>query len=274
MSYTFGIELEIVGMSQDAAARVINGAGFAARVEGYNHTTRPHWKVTTDASIHGRGGACEVVSPVLNTSDLSEAQAVVRALAAAGARVNESTGTHVHLGAQDMTGGDLSALWANWCAAQSATDLLVSPSRRVGGSGYRWARRYAQGETGDVRGGLESYGINYRYRPDDFRARYRALNLRAMMAHGTVEFRQHQGSLNASKLGAWVQYLAALADYSRLGRDITVDVEGIEPWDELAPIWNLSNTSAVLAVLSEHGGLSQRAGDYLNARAAAFAETV
>ena len=48
-------------------------------MEGYNHTTRPYWKIVTDASVSHEG--LEIVSPVLKGQDgLNQLEKVLKAL--------------------------------------------------------------------------------------------------------------------------------------------------------------------------------------------------
>ena len=255
MSYTFGIELEIVGMSQDAAARVLRNAGIAAQSEHYNHSTRGHWKVTTDASVHGRGGGCEVVSPILNTDDLTEMQRAVRALHAAGGRVNSTTGTHVHIGAGDMEPTARALMFANWRALHDATDLLVAQSRREGGAAYRWCKRY-DASTAELFQDELACG-NTRLSQD----RYRSLNVVPLSTYGTFEVRLHQGSLNASKLSAWVRYIAAHADAAAAGYSAP-SISGL----------SLHSTDMAVAWAVACGNLAQQSAGYLLQRAAEFAD--
>ena len=60
----FGIEIEAFGVSTYRVQDALRAAGLNAEVEGYNHITRSHWKITSDASINGRN-AFELVSPIL-----------------------------------------------------------------------------------------------------------------------------------------------------------------------------------------------------------------
>ena len=69
---TFGIEIECVFPNIESVHNFINdvnsNTSLLVRDSGYTHTTTPHWKVVTDASIHssarGRVGR-EIVSPIL-----------------------------------------------------------------------------------------------------------------------------------------------------------------------------------------------------------------
>ena len=41
----FGIEIEAYNCSRERLARELRESGIEVVVEGYNHTTRPHWKL-------------------------------------------------------------------------------------------------------------------------------------------------------------------------------------------------------------------------------------
>ena len=62
----FGIEIETAGITKERAAKVLRLVGLQVAIEGYNHTTRNHWKIVSDASVQG---GFEVVSPVLHGED-------------------------------------------------------------------------------------------------------------------------------------------------------------------------------------------------------------
>lgn len=102
-AHTFGIEIECYRLTAQEAARALRNAGLDARAEMYNHTTRPYWKVVTDASVqdnrgrnsHSGAKACEVVSPVIR--DTAVIATVCKALANAGAKVNKTCGLHPDL---------------------------------------------------------------------------------------------------------------------------------------------------------------------------------
>ncbi|MBP3359041.1 MAG: amidoligase family protein, partial [Opitutales bacterium] len=80
---TFGIELEIVHSNKTKLRKAIISRGIACSIEGYNHITRRHWKIVTDASVHG---GYELVSPVLKGAEgLNEVKLVCEALEEVGA---------------------------------------------------------------------------------------------------------------------------------------------------------------------------------------------
>ena len=60
----FGIEIEAYNCSRERLARELRESGIEVVVEGYNHTTRPHWKLVTDSSLNGND-TFVLVSPIL-----------------------------------------------------------------------------------------------------------------------------------------------------------------------------------------------------------------
>ncbi|MBR1806541.1 MAG: amidoligase family protein, partial [Selenomonadaceae bacterium] len=67
------------------------------------------WTVMSDSSIRATDTTkrCELVTPILHWSDIETLQQIVRELRHAGARVNETCGMHVHIGASDMTAAQI-----------------------------------------------------------------------------------------------------------------------------------------------------------------------
>lgn len=104
----FGIELEMHGATAQRVARELTAAGVPTVAEGYNHTTRSHWKVVTDSSIRDGAGrttpyGLELVSPILQGEDgLRQVRTVCEVVTRLGLKVNESTGFHVHDGVSDF----------------------------------------------------------------------------------------------------------------------------------------------------------------------------
>jgi len=234
-SRTFGIELEIVGITQEAAAAAINATGLVARVESYNHARRTWWKVTTDSSVKEvRNGVtvsgCEVVSPVLAGSEgLAQVEKVCKALEAAGARVNKTCGMHVHVGAGDLTVKQIATAVKLWVKHEDRVNQLISPSRRgYDATGYQpsyfcrdnlytltggvhqadWTQVFARidrcrtiDQLCDLFGG--QYGGE---------TRYHKLNLVSYFRHSTIEVRCHQGTVNAEKACQWIKFCLGLVD--------------------------------------------------------------
>lgn len=95
----FGVEVEAYNCTRERLARELADAGIEVAVEGYNHTTRSHWKLVTDGSLEGNN-TFELVSPILvGEAGLKELEKVCWVLELCDVKVNESCGLHVHIDA-------------------------------------------------------------------------------------------------------------------------------------------------------------------------------
>jgi hypothetical protein len=209
---TFGVEIEFFGITQEVANNALLGAGLNSAIEQYNHDARPWWKVTTDASVTntgtGLGRGLEVVSPILSReqgfNDLGKA---VKALLDAGAKIDKTCGIHVHIGADGMNGGDIIRLIELYTINGSHIDGVIAQSRH----NTCWAKKYNNAGVSNLRSQLSGLSggepLRRAMRNID---RYYAVNASSYLRHGTIEFRQHQGSLNAEKIASWVKFVMSL----------------------------------------------------------------
>jgi Putative amidoligase enzyme len=236
---TFGIEIEGIGASREAIARAIEAAGVPCMVEGYNHYTRTFWKIVTDGSIEtggqrGRVGF-EVVSPVLSGEEgLAQVRKVMDAIASTGATVNKSCGLHVHIGARDFSLRELRNIAKNYVIFEDFFDAIMPPSRRASANQYIKSNRRAMG--GDYSNAaakracekldgcrtvdeiIEATCPNPLGWGRNRAGRYYKLNLTAFWAHGTVEFRQHSGTVEADKACAWIELLLQFVNRAAITR--------------------------------------------------------
>lgn len=245
----FGVEIEYIG-DNHSVEREMTARGLICNVEGYNHQIRRNtWKIVTDASV---SGGYELVSPPLSGQDgLNQLEKACEALAAGGARVSRACGLHVHHDVSDLDAPAFGRLARGWSRNQSATDRLVAASRRSS----QWAQPLEEHEVRHiealasmedqvVRSHLSGYRIN----------RYRSLNVACYPRYGTVEIRQHQGTLNFKKIAAWMAYGQAFIAAAQAGEIAVAD-----------------NVGALLDEFSSAGHLTADQATYLNARAAHFA---
>ncbi len=232
----FGVEIEMnYGpnlFSKADVARVLTTAGINAIEEGYNHDARPYWKIVHDGSVN-RG--CEVVSPILEgEAGIEELKKVAATLAASGATVDKTTGLHVHLDARTWSVRDFKRVLKSWVTNERAIDMIVAPSRR--GSANQYCKSVLA-RLGNDHGYYDANTlINNPDRVELVRKafdhidtartigdlkslmsydRYQKVNLEAHGRHGTIEFRQHQGSLNAEKIEMWVRLLSGLVETAK-----------------------------------------------------------
>lgn len=236
---TFGIEIECIGLNTSAATQALRTAGVQCVDEGYDHTTRSTWKVVPDGSLTGRGGTCEVVSPILRGTDgLTEVRTVMSILRAAGAKVNESCGMHIHIGAEALTQEHQVRMIIAYGKWQGAFTGWIR-ERRING---RWARiRTAQswahladrwGTTSDRR--IFAHSLDRLY----------AFNAAAYHRHGTFEMRAHHGSLNGTNACAWIALHIAFAEACRMRLGFDTFAHNTNTATHGAAYWDANNDPA------------------------------
>jgi len=214
----FGVEIEtaVSGPSIPQIARALNEAGIPTANEGYNHTTMSIWKVVPDGST-----GPEVVSPPLKGQDgLDQIKAVCDVLNAIGCRVNRSTGIHVHHDFEDATVTKMKSVLFLYAKAQVLTNALLPTRVTVSNGNGRFTGYANQLSLSMIEAGAQRvnsmysrsrYGDRTRFFASNVLSgedhpRYHTVNSQAFLGHGTIEFRQHSGSLNAQKIQSWVVF--------------------------------------------------------------------
>ena len=234
-AYKFGVEIEFTGATTQTVAdemqTLLAGTGIAVYREGYNHSTRNHWKVTTDATVtenrnyrDGSGYGGELVSPVLHgEAGLAELKAVLDALNEVdgrAVRVDRRCGVHVHLSWDGMTTDHVKEVYKRYAQYEADIDAWMAPSRR--GNNSRWCASIATNNSQGLRDVAAHTGTLSGMA--NLCGRYYKVNLQSLSRYGTVEFRQHGGSTEFEKIGAWVKFLMGFVEASkttRTGTDIT-----------------------------------------------------
>ena len=207
---TFGIEIEFKTDRRSAEiAAALNDAGIRTVAEHYNHQSRDHWKVVTDASV---SGGLELVSPILPYGEEAFAQieTVSRVLIRLGVRVDRQCGLHVHHGAEGMTDTQIAKTVAIYAKFETAIDRMMPTSRRGRGNIYC--------NTLNIRGTWKDSvaAINACRTRDELLAllpsRYVKVNVQSLLRHGTIEFRHHSGTVEATKIVSWVKMTRAILE--------------------------------------------------------------
>lgn len=215
---TYGVEIEFKSrMSRaDIAAQVrAHGIDCLATSYNYNHSTSARWVVTSDASVYG---GWELVSPPMKGLDgLRQVRSVCEALDAIGATVDRSCGLHVHHDASDLNRKNIKDLLNFYIRWEPVIDLLMPPSRRGNENTYckslaRWGESLGRQNTisavNGLRGSIENFNGT----------RYTKLNLESLNRFGTIEFRQHSGTTENSKIGSWIVLTQTFVERAKLGR--------------------------------------------------------
>ena len=220
----FGIEIEAYNCTREKLASELRAAGIDVAVEGYNHTTRNHWKLVTDSSLTGNN-TFELVSPVLEgEAGLKELEKVCWVLEFCDVKVNDSCGLHIHMDAADFDLQTWKNLALSYKHLERVIDSFMPQSRRQnyyckGLSSISTADIQAAQNINDLRA---AFGNN----------RYRKVNLEAYARHRTVEFRQHSGTTNFTKMENWVRFLNGLITFAKSGIAANTSLENIPFLDE------------------------------------------
>lgn len=239
-SLRFGAELETIGLADRTAAEIIRtivgGSVPTLTTSGPSgwETTMADgrkWKAVYDGSIHGNsGGACEIVSPILTWSDMDTVQNIVRALRAAGGRVNESCGMHVHVdGAAFKTSPakvrNLMALAYRW-------EPVAINIARVLQNRTEWCRTLdtalvdrfrtrSPRNMNDLASAWYGFGDATTRRAHYDQSRYRWINVHALFDKGTIEFRLFNGTLHAGHVKANILFALGMAACALSSRSIS-----------------------------------------------------
>lgn len=227
--FTFGCEIEISrgGASAADCYAALRAAGIKAEHHRSAHLPRSNpqsWVVCPDGSCAG-----EIVSPILRGQDgLALLAKVCDTLLAAGATVDTSCGLHVHVGARNvLTIGQLQNLAKMFLRHEAAFDQILPPSRRNGSN--RFCQRQGPSQfvgsndpasrlaladklaAIDNARNVEALAriMNGGYEPGSAYTghRYFSLNFQAWMRIGTLEFRQHSGTVESRKVVEWVKLI-------------------------------------------------------------------
>ena len=237
---TFGVEIEftIRNTSPDEVAETLANY-HNVRFESYNHDTRPHWKIVSDSSC-----GYELVSPILRGQEgLDEMKHIIDMLEQTeGVSVNRECGVHVHVHMENYNPFQIGNVLKYWSKYENEIDMVLPQSRRshVGARGNSYCQGLAQ-MFNSVR---RDYGTQFDSREQArtqlfkeigklqkqwkdgnlsdhrtmngymrlFNTRYVTVNLESYARYGTLEFRQHSGSLNSEKIANWVCFVTNLVD--------------------------------------------------------------
>ena len=200
---TFGVEIEFFlgrsrrrGAHAEEVAQAVKNQGVECRVEGYNHTTRPHWEIVTDVSVSYEG--LEIVSPILKGQEgLEELEKVLKGLREAGAKVDKTCGIHIHHDASDFTLRTFKNIYGMYARYEDCIDELMAKSRRGSDNIYCLSPRTNLEQLQNAKSVDE---IIDRIYP----SRYIKLNCQSYRRIGTIEFRQHGGSTEFEKISNWI----------------------------------------------------------------------
>lgn len=211
----FGIEIEFyspksISDTITALRRKVRGLSIGDYGTG--------WRIVRDGSLadinnfHGM----ELVSPVLDTDNAANLRMVRKlcaALQAMGGTVNNCCGLHVHVDGNDLSVEQVKTIFHRYTKFEGMIDLMV-PANRRGNNVY-----YTKGGANIINDveNCQTMSALQRVLPD----RYYKVNLHALQRHGTIEFRQHSGSINGDTILNWVEFLTSFIEASKQSTVLT-----------------------------------------------------
>ena len=239
-SLNFGVEVEFTGITRISAANIVSRVldGETRHIGGTydayssDDSQGRTWKVMRDNSIFaerkqrdghrigaGQAYKCELVTPILQYSDIETLQEIIRELRKNGAVTNKSCGIHVHVGAESFGPRQLTNIcrifytWEdliykaikcddehrnlNYCKKTdyNLIAFLKEKNETIEDIHFAW---------------YEDYSPHHEAQHYDD-SRYHGLNLHAYFTKKTVEFRCFNSELHAGKVKAYIQFCLAMA---------------------------------------------------------------
>lgn len=234
---TFGVEIEMTGITREAAARVcasVMGEGSSVVYEGTYYKVWTcidrqgrKWKFVSDASIHTTGGSdtsTELNTPPLTYgADMEKLQELVRALRRAGGKTGAAynCGIHVHVSGKGHTPQSI----INLINLFYSNDELVRKSLGITDDRQHWCQPINKNLVDNVKGKktfeaiedawYETFNANYGRREHYNNSRYHILNLHRFFCtlgrpDNTVEVRAFNATLHAGEVRSYVLLVLAM----------------------------------------------------------------
>ncbi len=234
---TFGVEIECIVPYSKAAERqgLAWDRWLAASLEemtgmpfNRGQYSGEQWGIKSDGSLNTAGLdrsrtwlALEVVSPVLRPADgYEKLTKVCNALISLGTKVNASCGLHVHIGAVDLNAGERRNLLSQFIRYERFFDLILPASRRT--TKYAASMRSKISATRNASTKAAEHAILRLLAAKTeaevnalFAANHHDRMANALGEHGTIEFRQHSGTINPEKVVNWVQLVSAFFEKAK-----------------------------------------------------------
>lgn len=222
----FGIEIELhCNGGQSAVANAMEEQGLTAIAMSYGqhrHAGYDAWHVTTDGSLGSYSTGVEVVSPPMKgESAFEQIEKLGKALKNCGATVARNCGFHVHVEAQEMVNecGWATTLMKLFMKYEHVLDAIQPPSRKNNNNQYCKTMRKGSGLAETFKR-FGRYSETSRFWGEQYGDKYMKLNLNPLYRQGTVEFRHHSGTVEASKIMAWVKSCIGMVETARKAKNV------------------------------------------------------
>lgn len=248
----FGIELEMLVPDKHELARKLESAGIPIQLPGGHGTHRVlenSWKIVYDGSIERSSGTygwdgVELVSPP--SGNFEQLKIVCEVLKEVGAKANASCGFHVHHDISELKRKQIIRIYNFYNKYETYIDMIHKASRAnnrfakpVGNIIDRVNRCSTKSEllsevAGQGRGG---YYNNIRY--------YK-INLRSFLYYGTIEFRQHAGTVSYEEITNWINFTHKIVE-----RGLEIENDIVYPEYDERRQWSENNKLAFESMFKE-----------------------
>ena len=216
-SLKFGLELEVISpISTNMMVDKLLEVGINVVSTRGTHEIVSGWKVVHDSSIrstrtHPYG--FEIVSPP--SSSFDDLEKICKVLEENNVKVNKSCGMHVHHDISELKRQQIIRIYNFYNKYEKVIDGLINKDRSNNNSFCKPisdiitkvnscdTKEQLLAKIGGK--GMLGYYNNIRY--------YK-LNLRSFIYYGTIEFRQHHGSVNFEEIKNWIQFTHKIIDRS------------------------------------------------------------
>jgi hypothetical protein len=198
MPFNYGVEIEFYG-------------SYFNRLDEEIKESLKDWILETDSSC-----GYELVSPILSEHDSSfeQIKQAVSLIKTCGGKISNRCGLHVHIGAEALSTERIYNIVKRYHENEHHIDSFMAMSRREDNNLY-------------CKSIYDSFGYQFlsrEFHPDKFiyvsdlvkhqGSRYCKVNLHSYRTHGTIEFRQHGGTLSSKRIIMWVRFLQEFVKYT------------------------------------------------------------
>ena len=265
MDCTFGIEIEISGVSKERVKGEFARRGILGCKVVLDQTP------TVDA---------EIVTPVYANCQVAREHLITicDALAHLGARVNSKCGLHVHIGNAPLNDNVTPSQFTGTSIAHSertgryhtdhadtfdaviVKDIMVRYTRMQTSRNGINAMLPASRHNNRMCSALDLNRLEAANNLSELKSatygKFSSINLQTW-SNGTIEFRQHSGTIEADKIWAWVQFLLNLVDHTTQNR-VTDGSRTIVRDTPETPFRNGARIGVTYTMMRVAGGASTR----------------
>ena len=250
---TFGIEIECF-LNQDRMtfADTYNTMSSEARKnqsiyfapDSYGHWLRDKWVLGYDTTIRSHAEnqrvSVELTSCPIKFSELDNIKPILKSLKDGGATVNKSCGFHCHIDAKDLSIKDVKKIMINYLIYEEVIAFMHPYSRRWN-AGYASSTRNV--DTSQIDTAFRNATTNDLIKKirrarnweklfltcSSYDPRYVKLNIKGLYQYhtrtghssgrtGTIEFRQHGGTIDQDKIINWISFCYQLVESARYAK--------------------------------------------------------